>query len=398
VNKLLIGRHRKFSFFGALFGLFIGIFILLIVFQIYLDINKTFIQDESLISEDYLVINKKLSVLNSLNIIEKGFSQEEINDIKNQKFVSDIGSFIANEFSVSAYTKSKKDIPAFYTDLFFEGVEARFLDIDTNDWKWDESKKIVPIIIPRDYLKLYNFGFAQSQNLPQITEGVISRVGFKIKINSDNNSEDLIGKIYGFSDRINSILVPYDFIIWGNKNFSKTNKPNNPSRLIIKSDQKHAEKLISYLNKNQYESSDSELKTSKLQFLLKTGVFAISIISLIIIFLAFLSFILSFNIIVLKSEKSIKTLINLGYSFRFIINFYNLVYIVALVFSTVLSVSFVAIVKFKYVNYFEEYGFKINAALNHEVLITAFLIMIILAVFNFFNLKTGIKKTNNSLI
>ena len=49
-------------------------------------------------------------------------------------------------------------------------------------WNWDPEEGIIPIIIPQDFLNLYNFGFAQSQGLPQVPKGVISMVNFKIRL------------------------------------------------------------------------------------------------------------------------------------------------------------------------------------------------------------------------
>ena len=52
------------------------------------------------------------------------------------------------------------------TDMFFESVPDEFVDIKLDKWHFDESTHTIPIIIPRNYLNLYNFGFAQSRSLP----------------------------------------------------------------------------------------------------------------------------------------------------------------------------------------------------------------------------------------
>ena len=70
------------------------------------------------------------------------------------------------------------------------------------------------IIIPRNYLNLYNFGFAQSRSLPQLSEGVMGMVNLDIRITGVGRTENFKGKIVGFSNRLNTILVPETFMTW----------------------------------------------------------------------------------------------------------------------------------------------------------------------------------------
>ena len=47
----------------------------------------------------------------------------------------------------------------------------------------------IPIIIPRNYLNLYNYGFAKSQGLPQISEGIFQRVSLGIEVAGNGRTE-----------------------------------------------------------------------------------------------------------------------------------------------------------------------------------------------------------------
>ena len=47
------------------------------------------------------------------------------------------------------------------TDMFFESVPDGFVDVNLDKWVFNENEPVIPIIIPRNYLNLYNFGFAQ---------------------------------------------------------------------------------------------------------------------------------------------------------------------------------------------------------------------------------------------
>lgn len=53
------------------------------------------------------------------------------------------------------------------SELFFESVPDGFVDVPLKDWQYREGSKEVPIILPRTYINMYNFGFAQSHSLPK---------------------------------------------------------------------------------------------------------------------------------------------------------------------------------------------------------------------------------------
>jgi hypothetical protein len=63
-----------------------------------------------------------------------------------------------------------------------------------------------------------------------------------------------------------------------------------------------------------------------------------------------------------------------------------------------LSLLIVTIIKSNYVQYFSNYGFNIDSGLNPAVFIIAITIILLLFVFNFFNLKANVSKINKSLI
>jgi len=57
----------------------------------------------------------------------------------------------------------------FYTDMYLEAVDDAAIDI-SNLEDFHVKDNTIPIIISREYLNLYNYGFALNQGLPQITE------------------------------------------------------------------------------------------------------------------------------------------------------------------------------------------------------------------------------------
>ena len=106
------------------------------------------------------------------------------------------------------------------TDMFFESVPDAFVDVSLDKWHFDEGTQTIPIIIPRNYLNLYNFGFAQSRNLPKLSEGVMGLIQMDINMRGNGHVEQYKGNIVGFSNRLNTILVPQSFMEWANQNFA----------------------------------------------------------------------------------------------------------------------------------------------------------------------------------
>ena len=120
------------------------------------------------------------------------------------------------------------------TMLFFESVPDRFVDGVASGWRFDERTGEVPIIISKDYLALYNFGFAGSAGLPQMSENILSGIPLRLTLTSDDGRRmrDFRGRVVGLSDRLNTILVPESFMEWSNRELG-SGESHGPSRLIV---------------------------------------------------------------------------------------------------------------------------------------------------------------------
>ena len=88
------------------------------------------------------------------------------------------------------------------TMLFFESIPTEFIDVADRDWRFDPDKPEIPVIMSRDYLSLYNFGFAASQGLPQVSEGIVSSVPLEFTLRGNGNYDTLRGRIVGLSHRL----------------------------------------------------------------------------------------------------------------------------------------------------------------------------------------------------
>ena len=219
-----------------------------------------------------------------------------------------IGLFTANQFKVSASSKAL----GFYTELFFEALPTDFLDVQPDAFRWQEGQAEVPIILSKDYLALYNFGFALSQGLPQFTPTTIQQVSVDVTINGNGKQQTFSGRIVGFSDRINSVLVPDVFMQWANKNFSETPQ-SETSRLILKVKNPTDKAFLGYLEEKNWEVSTGKIIGGQTGRLLDTTLLVIAAIGVVMVILALLVFTLNFQLMVSQSASDIKLLLQIGY-------------------------------------------------------------------------------------
>lgn len=313
--RILWKDHSRAHLLGAFLGTLAGFVLLLAGIQFYMDIKLVLSENRDLLDPEYIVINKKVNIGNTLGLTGGGFTAEEIAEIEAQPFADRVAVFNSNEFPVQAYTEGER-VPNFITDLFFEAIPDEFIDVKSEDWQWDPEKGTIPVIIPQDYLNLYNFGFAPSQGLPQIPKGVLSMINFKIRLQGEGrgNYDDYNGRIVGFSNRVSSILVPVDFLEWANEKYGYFKK-NDPSQIILVSKDPTDPSIVRFIEEKGYDTIREKLKSSRMNIILKFVISFLVIVAAIIIGLAFLVFLLSLQLMISRSSEKIRRLHRLGFHY-----------------------------------------------------------------------------------
>ena len=288
-----------------------GMVIVLLAIQFYRDVLPAFTQGDSFLKGDYVIVSKKISTLGTLVGKQTTFSTRDIEEIEEQPFVKRVGSFLPSQFKVMAGMGLQGVTMS--TDLFFESVPDAYVDVQSDRWKFDPESGIIPIIIPRNYLNLYNFGFAQSRNLPQLSEGVIGMVNLDIRMAGNGQVGQMKGRIVGFSSRLNTILVPEAFIRWANARYG-TGKEAEPSRLVIEVSNPADEHIVQFFQQKGYEQEGNELEAGKTTWFLKVVVGVVLSVGLLISVLSFYILILSVYLLLQKNMRKLETLLLIGYS------------------------------------------------------------------------------------
>jgi len=313
IGKLLrqhisIGQLAGF-FFANLFGMVI----VLLSIQFYRDIAPIFTGGDSFMKKDYIIASKRVSTLGNLAGKNSTFSSSEIDELKSQPFTREVGVFTSTQFSVSAGFTMEGTGMQMSTAMFFESVPDKYVDVKLDKWFFDENDPTIPIIIPRNYLNLYNFGFAQSRNLPKLSEGLMGLINMDVVLRGNGQVKRYKGNIVGFSNRLNTILVPQTFMDWANKTFAPNTKAE-PSRLIIEVKNPADPAIANYFQQKRYETEDGKLDAGKTSYFLNLIVGIVLAVGLLISALSFYILMLSIFLLLQKNTTKLESLLLIGYS------------------------------------------------------------------------------------
>ncbi len=313
----------------------IGMTVILAGVQLYSDIRPLLNGEQTLIGSDYLVITHPVK---RVGINSESFSLEDIEDMEHQEFIDAVGTFSASQFEVngSIMFNGRK----LSTMLFFESIPDEFIDVETDEWRFENGAKVIPIILPRNYLNLYNFGFSATQQLPQITEEMIKSVNLGINLRGEEHSDDFTGRIVGFSDRLNTILVPDAFMSWANSYYADAEE-SRPTRLILKVADPTNPALSDYLEEQNYVIENKPAESSKALFILKVCIAIIICIGVLFSLLSIIILTLSIYLLLQKNITKLENLVLIGYTPSRVAMPYNLITLVLNL--SILAVSLVII-------------------------------------------------------
>ena len=310
----LMRRHISLGqLAGFFFANLCGMVIVLLSIQFYQDVAPVFTEGDSFMKKDYIIVSKKVSTLGSMVGKSSVFTAEEIDELKAEEFTKGVGEFTPSQFKVSAGVGMEQLGLNLSTAMFFESVPDAYVDVNLDEWHFEPGQEEVPIIIPRNYLNLYNFGFAQSRGLPQISEGVINMMNLDVRISGGGRRDTYRGRIAGFSNRLNTILVPESFMTWANVHYGEGGIRREPSRLIVEVDNPTDDRIARFFRERGYETEDDKLDAGKTTWFLKVVVGIVLSVGLLISVLSFYILMLSIYLLLQKNTTKLENLLLIGY-------------------------------------------------------------------------------------
>ena len=309
----LLRQHISWpQFVGFFFANLFGMTIVLLGYQLYCDILPIFTANDSFLKADYLVVSKKIGMANALGQQHLGFSKDEIADLQAQPFVKGVGQFTSTAYKAEA-TMGVSGMKILNSELFFESVPDPFVDVSLDNWHYMPGDSLVPVILPRSYIAMYNFGFAQNHSLPKINEGLVGMIDLHIQVQGKGGQGCFRGKVIGFSSKLNTILVPQSFMTWSNSHFSPDSEMP-PSRLILDVTNPADQRIGTYLEDHNYELEDNNLDAEKTTYFLKLMVTLVMGVGVVISALSFYVLLLSIYLLVQKNTTKLQNLLLIGYS------------------------------------------------------------------------------------
>lgn len=312
VSRLLYKNTSPARIAGFILSNFLGLAIILGALQFWLDARSIWDSDDSFIHTDYMVINKRVTSSNTLGEAAS-FSKEEVADLEAQPWVRSVAPFSSADYRVMA--SLSQGGRGMSTYMFFESIPNGFVDVPASQWTWTEGSDEVPMIISKDYLSLYNFGFAGSAGLPQLSESLMSSIPITLTLSSEDGTRRMVmhGRVAGFSNRMNTILVPGNFMEWSNARLGSA-APAAPSRMIIDVSSPGDVAIDKYLAAHDYEKAGD--KDSSASFFLRLVVGIVMAIGGVITLLSLFILMLSVSLLMEKNRDKLHSLLMLGYDLR----------------------------------------------------------------------------------
>lgn len=370
---------------GFLVSNFIGLAIVAGALQFYSDAGSLWDED-SFIKSDFMVINKRVTTSATLDPTQSVFSNEEIALLKEQPWLRNVGEFKKANFRVRASVGTgnltstpDSEQPNLTTAMFFEAIPDEFLDVDISDWHWTPEMAEIPVIISKDYLALYNFGFASSAGLPQLSESMVSGIPLSLVLTSEDGQSRLAmnGRVAGYSSRFNTILVPESFLDYMNAKLSHDKKVDQyASRLILDISSPGDAAIAPWLENHGMETARDN-RAASASYMLKIIVSIVVAIGTLITLLSLFILMLGVSLLMEKNRPKLHSLLMLGYPPKVISEPYRRIILTAALGAAALAVAAVTLMRAYYLTPLKAIGAEPSGIWMTLLVVTVMTIIII---------------------
>jgi hypothetical protein len=309
-SLLQTGTNTSSRWFSYI-GLGIGVLLLLCSIQMFINIQQL-LGGESPRREGYDFISISKTITNeTMGQLDKNlFNENDIKEITTKPFIEGVSPLVANRFRVQL---SAGDIIPFSTDMFLESLDNSFIDTVPPNFTWQQGQNYIPIVFSSDFLEIYNV-FAPGYGLPQLSEATASQVVVYITCFGENGEKQTFrGSIVALSDRVNSIIVPKNFLDWANNKFGNASHVS-ASRLYIKTKDANNPDFLNYLQQKNYKVNKDKTKFGRVKQVLQ-GIFSgLGIFGLLVVILALMLFSFYLQLMIARSKDNLQLLLLMGYS------------------------------------------------------------------------------------
>nr|QIM10844.1 hypothetical protein Muribac1_0530 [uncultured Muribaculaceae bacterium] len=392
ISRLLRKNTSPARVVGFVLSNFIGLAIIIGGLQFFADSRSLWADDDNFIGTDYLVVNKKVTSANTWQDATSDFSAVEIADVKSQPWVRDVGEFQSTLYRV--WASLKQGGKSMSTMMFFESIPDKFVDAAGPDWHFTPGDDVVPVIVSKDYLTLYNFGFAGSAGLPQMSESIMSGIPLSLTLTSYDGREvkEMNGRVVGFSNRLNTILVPQSFMEWSNSILGD-GREQDPSRLIIDVSSPGDVAIKDYLSAHNLEVAGDKSNSSA-SFLLKVVMGIVLAIGIVITALSFFILLLSMSLLMEKNRDKLHSLLMLGCPAKEVASPYIRIVVASTSIAFLIAVACGLILRHSYLSALEGLGARTSGWFVGPVV--GFVITLLVMTFNVIAVRRKVRRSFRS--
>lgn len=377
---LLRRNISKGQLLGYALANVVGLSVILIGIIFFGDSQNSNSDEDSFFSDDYVVLSKKVA---GIGFNPVAFTSEDIEKLERQKWVLNVGKFTASQFAVNGSVSMGGR--GLSTYLFFESVPDEFFDVTPKGWNFSPEERFVPVILSKDYLTLYNFGFAIPQGLPQVSEEVVGAIPITLRLKGkDNVAEYFDAAVVGFSSRLNTIAVPQTFMDWANSRFG-TDNVQSASRLIVKIDRLAASEMNEYLDKEEIEIAGDKDSAGNISEFLRVVSAVVASNGVVISLLALFILTLSIFLLLQKNKGTIRRLMFLGFSPKEISRYYDIAVLVANIVITIVATSIAICCRMLWQGQLQEIG--LGGASILPMLCSAIAYLVFVTLFNMYVIR-----------
>ena len=362
-------------------GLGIGVLLLFCSIQMLVNIHQ--LLKGNIIHKngyDYISITKKVTLENIGDFERSFFDQHEIDELKSKPFIDDVAPLMSTQFQLEIVMPGVFSTP---TTLYLEALRPDFIDTVPANFYWHEGRDTIPFIISSQFFEVFN-ALARSNGLFQITPEMAPTLPARIICHGDDTVQNFEIRCSAFSDRINTVLVPEEFINWANLKFSGQ-KANHFSRLYLKTKNAEDKQLLSFLDSKNYKVNKDKTKLGGAKQVLQ-GIFTgLGVFGLLVIILALMLFSFYLQLVIAKSRDSLQLLLDLGYSPKWLGRNLSRRYIPVYILIILTAFAFTELMQWAFHHGIMFNRPELSSIVHWSVAITA-LFLILLSIFTNYNL------------
>jgi len=392
LQKIYHPGKRNTTMLAASAGFSIGLLFVLFAVQFYFDIQNTLRKAGGKKGlYDVEIVYKKVEVANSLNLFNNrfstaGFSQNDIEAIRAFKGVHAVEPFRLNTFNFSTDLNEKLNI---YADLFFESVPDDFLDTIPEGWFWNIGDTLVPVMMSRDFLDLYNFNVTILYDLPQVSPEVLREIPLHLTLLGYGDTLPLEARIVGFSQRVPSIIIPDTFMRWANRNYGR-GPHKNISKIAVQLLDASDPAWLHFLEENKMETRNETPKNGILKQTASLVLSLGSVMGIVFTALSILIFVLSLRLSIAQSKKELSLLIMIAYAppiltknlFRFFLRY--------ALGSTVIAYVLFLLLHLTLVWWMNKLGMSVASTVHYLSILAGIFLLVLALIVNYFSIRKSV--------